>query len=148
MKNRKITVKNKMINHIMKNGAKKTSEKILLKSFKELQKFTKKQPINLLKLAIISTTPIFKIHKITNRKRKIQTVKEIPKIIFNQKTKISSAIKFILTTLKTKKSIHFYSKLKKELIISAKNKGFAVQTKNKLQNKITVKKNFISYYRW
>lgn len=40
---KKIEIKNKLINHLMVNGEKKTSEKILIKSLKELQKDSQKQ---------------------------------------------------------------------------------------------------------
>ena len=59
MKNKKIKIKNKITNHLMLNGKKKTSEKILLKSFKELQKYSKKQSKKLIKLALIFSTPNF-----------------------------------------------------------------------------------------
>ena len=42
IKNR-LTIKTKFANHLMLNGGKKISEKILLKSFKNLQKISKKQ---------------------------------------------------------------------------------------------------------
>ena len=48
---KKINIQHKLINHLMKNGKKKTSEKVLLKSFKDLQKKSKKKPIKVVKLA-------------------------------------------------------------------------------------------------
>jgi len=145
MKNIKIKIKNKIINHLMLNGKKKTSEKILLKSVKELQKSSNKQSKKLIKLAIIFSTPIFKLHKITNKKRKY--IKEIPFVIMDEKTKISLAIKFILTNLNNKKSNYFYTEFNKEIILNAKNKGSAIQKKNELQKQVLLKKHFFSYYR-
>lgn len=52
-------IKTKIVNHFVINGEKKTSEKILLKSFKELQKFSRKQSKMLIKLALVCTTPVF-----------------------------------------------------------------------------------------
>jgi ribosomal protein S7 len=146
MKNQKI--KNKIINHLTLNGNKKTSEKILLKSFKELQKSSKKQSKKLIELAIIFSTPIFKIHKITNKKRKKKKIREIPTLITAKKARISLAIKFILNTLKSKKSNGFYTEFNKEILLNVKNEGAAIQLKNEVQKQVVLKKHFFSYYRW
>jgi len=148
MKDRKIKIKNKIINHLMLDGVKETSEKILLKSFKELQKSSKKQSKKLIELAIIFATPIFKVHKITNKKRKKKNIKEIPTIIATKRAKISLAIKFILTTLKNKKSNYFYTEFNKEILLNVKNEGSAIQIKNEVQKQVLLKKHFFSYYRW
>ena len=81
MKHKKIELKNKIINHLILNGKKETGEKILLKSFKELQKSSKKQPKKLIKLALIFSTPIFKIYKITIKKKKKKLKKFLPLLI-------------------------------------------------------------------
>ena len=148
MKNRKIKIKNKIINHLMLNGEKKTGEKILLKSLKELQKYSKKQSKKLIELALIFSTPIFKVHKITNKKRKKKNIKEIPTIITTKRARISLAIKFILKTLKNQKSNYFYTEFNKEILLSIKNEGSAIQMKNEVQKQVLLKKHFFSYYRW
>jgi small subunit ribosomal protein S7 len=148
MTNKKIDIKSKIINHLMLDGRKKTSEKILLKSFKELQKYSKKQPKKLVELAIIFSTPIFKIHKIMNKKRKKKNIKEIPTLITTKKARISLAIKFILNTLKNKRSNSFYLEFHKEILTHMKNEGSAIQVKNETQKQALLKKHFFSYYRW
>lgn len=144
---KKIKVKNKIINHLMLNGEKKTSEKILLKSFKELQKSSKKRSKKLIELAITFATPLFKIHKITDKNRK-KKIKEIPTIITAKRARISLAIKFILNTLKNRKSNYFYTEFNKEILLNVKNDGAAIQTKNDIQKQVLLKKHFFSYYRW
>lgn len=147
MKHKKIELKNKIINHLILNGKKETGEKILLKSFKELQKSSKKQPKKLIKLALIFSTPIFKIYKITIKKKK-KKIKEIPTIINTKKARISLAIKFILATLKNKKSNYFYIKLHNEILLNLKSEGSAVQIKNKIQKQALLNKHFFYFYRW
>ena len=63
-------LKSKLLNHVMISGNKKTSEKILLKSFKKLQKDSQKQSKKILQLAIINATPIFKFYKYTRKKKR------------------------------------------------------------------------------
>ena len=147
MKHKKIELKNKIINHLILNGKKETGEKILLKSFKELQKSSKKQPKKLIKLALIFSTPIFKIYKITIKKKK-KKIKKNLNIINNKKARISLAIKFILATLKNKKSNYFYIKLHNEILLNLKSEGSAVQIKNKIQKQALLNKHFFYFYRW
>ena len=147
MKNRSLFMKNKIINHFMKNGEKKTSEKIFLKSFKELQKNSKKQSKELLKLSLSLITPIFKFYKVENKKRK-KTVKEIPIFIANQNARISLAIKFIISTVNKKKTEKSYKNLNKEILLNAQSKGAAGNMKNELQKQILTKKHYFSNYKW
>jgi ribosomal protein S7 len=67
---KRFEIKKKIENHLMRNGEKKTSEKLLLQSLKELQKTSSKQTKNLIKLALTQTTPIFKLQKIENKKQR------------------------------------------------------------------------------
>lgn len=144
---KKLEIKNKLINHIMINGEKKTSEKIVLNCLKELQKKNSKRTNELVKLAIISATPIFKLHTIKNKKSKKHKLKEIPAFITNATYRISLAIKFIITSIK-KKGEHFYKKLNKEILLNSQQKGEAVQLKNNLQQKALLQKKFLKFYRW
>ena len=65
-----LTFKNKIINHLIKNGEKKTSENLIIKSFKELQKNSLKNTKELIKIAVINSIPVFKIHTVGNKKQK------------------------------------------------------------------------------
>lgn len=147
---KKINIQNKLINHLMGHGKKKTSEKVLLKSFKELHKISRKKPIKIVKLALLYSTPIFKLHRIKNKKVKKRTnnVREIPSFISNKKSRTSLAIKFILANIKNKKEHKSYKKLKNEIISNAVNKSNSIQLKNDLQKNILTKKHYFLYYRW
>ena len=144
-------IKNKLVNHIMKNGEKKTSEKILLKSLKKIQKNSTKRSKNLIKLAIIYSTPVFKLHKIINnkkQKKKNKKIREIPAFIAKPLSRTSLAIKFILFNIKNKKSNSFDTKLKHEIFITAQSKGTSIELKNTLQKQVLLKKRLFNYYRW
>lgn len=143
-------IKNKLINHLMLSGKKETGEKILLKSLKEIQKDSKKQSQELIKLGIMYSTPTFKLHKITNNKQKKRNkkIRVIPAFISDKNARISLGIKFVLASLKKKKSNNCHIKLKNELIANSLYKGSAIQTKNELQKQVLVNKHYFSYYRW
>lgn len=144
---RKIEIKKKLINQVMKNGEKKTSEKIILQSFKELQKNSFKKTNELVKLAVIYSIPIFKLNKIKNKNKKKKNLKEIPSFITSNNSRVSLAIKLILKTIKKKKE-NFYSKLNKELLLNSQQKSETIQLKNNLQKKVLTKKRYLKFYRW
>lgn len=150
MKKKSLDIKNKLINNITLDGKKKTSEKILLKSLKELQKSSKKQSKELVKLALVQSTPVFKLHRISNKKlkKKNRRVREIPAFISKMSSRTSLAIKFILKSIEKKKSSNFYLKLKENLLVTSQAKGDAVKLKNELQKQSIQHKRFFKYYRW
>ena len=143
-----IKIQNKIINHLVINGKKHTSEKILLKSLKKLQKSSKKQSKKLLKLAIIMSSPTFKLHTLTQKKRKKKKGKEIPAFINKTKIRTSLAIKAILLTVRKRKSNNIHLALKEELILTTEGKSETIELKNTNQEQILTKKHLFRYYRW
>jgi ribosomal protein S7 len=148
MKKLKLEIKNKIISHLLVHGEKKTSENSLLKSFKELQRHSSKSSKKLVQLAIMYSLPVFKLHKMTQKKKRQKKVREIPAFILNEKARISLAIKFIIASVKKKATGSFYVKLKHEILLNSQNKGSAADVKNELQKQVLVKKRFFRFYRW
>lgn len=149
MKNKKI--KNKLVNHLLKNGNKKTCETVLLKSFKNIQKFCKKPHQTLIKLAIIKSTSTFRLIKLKQKKRKIKKIKkskEIPIFILSNHERISWSLKYILETTKKKTTNKFYKNLKQEIIFSSQNEGDSTKIKTNLHKQIITKKRLFLYFRW
>jgi ribosomal protein S7 len=143
-------IKIKLINLLTLSGKKEVGEKNLLKSIKELQKNSNKKYSEILHLALIFSSPIFKLHKIKNKKIKKnrnKKFKEIPGFIKNKHSRISLAIKFILFSIKNK-SETFYKKFNKEILLNATQNGNTIQVKNELQKSILTKKYYFRYYRW
>lgn len=145
-----IEIKNKLINHIIINGKKNKSEKIIWKSFKTLQTISKKSSKRLLQLALVSTTPIFKINTITQKKRKKkkQKSKIIPAFISNKASRISFAIKFIVSTSKKTKKQKLLKQLSEEILLSLKNKSTAIEMKKDKQKQAFLNRHLFKYYRW
>lgn len=142
------SIQDKIANHLMINGKKNTSEKLIIRSIKELQKNLKKSHKEIIQLSIINLQPIFKIKKLKNKKTKKKTLTEIPSFIADKKTGISTSIKYILSDLKTKKKKNSYIKLKEEIINSAKNYGKIIQIKNEIQKKVLANKRYLRTYKW
>jgi ribosomal protein S7 len=144
---RNIKIKNKIINHLMKHGKKQTSEKIFSKSIKELQKSTLKRTKDVIILSIKQTTPIYKMHFLTQKKRKNKTIKEIPTFIKTSGSRTSLAIKFIVQATR-KKNRSTYKNLKEEILLSSQALGDSVKVKQDLQEAVLKKKKLFKYYKW
>lgn len=142
-----VLIKGKILNHLLIDGKKKTSEKILLQSFKELQKFSIKQPTELVQLAVVCCTSAFKIHKQIRKNRKKKHVREIPTIIISKKARISLAIKFILRGLINKNLNCFYAKFYTEILSTVNNEGSAILIKNEIKKQLLIKKHLFLNYR-
>lgn len=144
-KKKYIEIKNKLINYLVVNGKKNKSEKIIWTSIKTLQTISKKSSKKLLQLALVSSTPIFKINTITKKKRKKkkQKSKIIPAFISNKTSRVSFAIKFIIKTVKNKKNT-----LTEEILLSSKGKSSAIETKKEIQKQAFLNRHLFKYYRW
>nr|WAK85018.1 ribosomal protein S7 [Amicula sp. isolate GU52X-4 cfCalB7] len=142
-------IKNKLINLLILDGKKKTSEIILLKSFKLLQKNLTKKSKNLIQLALVNTYSIFKLYKFSSKKKK-KEIKIIPIFIKNKNTRVSIAIQFILKS-STKKTLNFSKKLREMILITSQiqNESEAIKIKNKIQKDIILlNKYYLKNFRW
>lgn len=144
-----LSVKTKLLNHLTKNGEKKTSEKILFKSLKKLQKDSNKPAKDVLKTALVLSTPVFKVHVIENKKqrKKNRKIKKIPYFIVNNNSRISLAIKFIMKSINNK-SKPLYSKLQNEILLTSQQKGDSINFKKELQKQVLINKKYFNFYKW
>ena len=150
LKKKKVTIlKDKLINVFMKNGKKFTGEKILLKSSKLLQQLSKKKNLNIVKLAIINTTSVFKLNEQVTKKGKRKSKKITPSFIVKDSLRIMTALKSIQASAKkNKNSMNFHKNLVKEVLASASLKSQSIEQKAKLQNQILLNKRYLSRFKW
>jgi ribosomal protein S7 len=141
--------KNKIVNVFMKNGKKHTSEKILLKSSKLIQKSSRKNFKNLAQLAIINTTSAFKLNEQVMKKGKRKSTKVTPSFIINDSLRVMTALKFIKNTVQKKKnSISSCKNLSNEILASSLLKSQSIEQKTKLQTQILLNKRYLSKFKW
>jgi ribosomal protein S7 len=150
MKNKKITIQNKITNHIMHKGGKIQGEKLLLRSVKELNKFSTKQVKKLFQLSITQSSPVFKLHTSIKKKKKKKKskVRETPSFIPNSQNRTSLAIKHILFSTNKQTINKFSQKLKKELVEILTQKNQLNNNKIDIQKRIILQKKYLRYYRW
>lgn len=138
-----------ILNHITKNGKKRTSEKIFIKSFKEMQKNSTKQTKEILKIVIINATPVFKFKEFRNRnKRKKALVKRIPTFLSQDSTRFSQAIKILLGVSKMNSFNKCYLRIADEILNNASKDAQTSKIKEDLQKEVTISKRYLKRYRW
>ena len=145
---KKQKLKKKLLNHILESGRKQISEKILTKSFKSIQKSQKKSHGEIVRLAILNSTPMFRVIQLKNKRRKKKSVKEIPAFLSNYAYRTSWGLKYLIKTSTLKTSNVFSNQLKHEILSNAASEGTAVTFKNELQSKALPKKKYFRHYRW
>ena len=144
---KKTVLKNKIVNSFMKSGKKRIGEKILLKCVKFLQKSTNKNSINLIKLGIVNSTPIFKLNEQVIKKGKRKATKITPTFISKNSLRVMVALKFI-NKIVSKNSNSFYKSFGEEIMSSAHFKSSSVDKKNEFQKQVLMNKRYISKFRW
>ena len=136
-------LKYKIYNYLIINGNKKTCEKIFLKSLKLIQKQSLKYTKNLIKSAIVNTSPIVKLKKVKKKKKKM---KEFP-FILSKQNRISLAINSIIKNIAKKQKTDFSNKFTHEIILSSRNKSDSVKKKENLYEHAFINKKYANY-RW
>jgi ribosomal protein S7 len=141
----------KLTNHLTKNGKKHTSEQILTQSFKATQKSQKKNHTKIAKLSILNTIPVFKVIKLTDKKRRKKSTKEIPTLVSRYTSRVSLGLKYLVNTtnkLTQTKPAAFYQKFKNELLSGTIAENSAISLKNNIQTKALQEKKYFRFYRW
>lgn len=144
-----IPLKNKMINNLMKNGNKKTCEKIFLKSLKIFQKTTFKSYKQIIKLALKNNTAVFSLKKIKKgKKRRRQTI-DVP-FIPKKNIRITNSIKTILKEILKKKYNFktFYKNLTHEFWLTARKESDILKKKEDIQEQALKTKKQFGRFKW
>nr|YP_010133761.1 ribosomal protein S7 [Nitzschia supralitorea]QWM93251.1 ribosomal protein S7 [Nitzschia supralitorea] len=141
-------LKNQIVNVFTKNGKKCTGEKILLNVSKSLQKSTKKNFQNLVQLAVINSTPAFKLNEQTMKKGKRKSKKIIPSFIIKDSLRIMRALKSLKIIASKDRTHSFYESFGKEILDSSSFKGQSAEQKSKVLNQILLNKRYLAKFRW
>lgn len=142
-------LKEKILSHILRNGQKKTSETILAKSLKSIQKAQKGSHIKVAKLAIANSTPTFRVIKLkNNRRKKKKETREIPTFLSAYVYRTSWALKYLAKTLNQKATNKYHIQLEQEILLNAKHQGNAGKLKDELHSQTLKNRKYFRYYRW
>lgn len=150
VKNVKIfNLKTKIVNIMMISGKKNTGERILLNFAKTLQKSNTKNFKKLVQLAIINSTPAFKLNEQIIKKGKRKAIRSTPSFIMTDALRVMTSLKSIKrAVVKSKNSNQFYETLAHEVLLASNLKGQSVEKKTELQKQILTNKRYLSKFRW
>lgn len=146
---KKSNLKNIILNTFMKNGQKKTVEKILLKCTKYLQKEYVKDSTHLFQSSIINTSPVFLIRHRVIKKGKKKTKKEVPSFLSNYFSRVKNSLNFIKKSISIeKKTLHFFKVFSKEIVKSSSASSVSIIRKVDVQNQVLLKKRYWANFKW
>jgi ribosomal protein S7 len=142
---------NRLVNLVTKNGNKHKSEKIVLKSFKQLQKNSIKQPYALLRTAIKQLVPIYRLQTLTNKKRpkKNRKIKKKACLVLSSSYRLTLALKYIMKEIENQKSTRVSDALADEILLTCKGESNSLNKKLDDHTQVNLNRNYIRrYYRW
>jgi small subunit ribosomal protein S7 len=114
----------KLINYVMRKGKKTLARKIVYGAFDIVREKTKKDPLEIFKMAIENVGPSLELRPRRVGGATYQVPIEVP-----PERKIALAMRWIIMAAKMKKGKAMKEKLAEELIAASKNEGWAVKKK-------------------
>jgi small subunit ribosomal protein S7 len=130
----------KFINQVMTNGKKTVAQKIVYDSFDIIKEQTKKDPLEVFKLAIQNVSPALEVKP----KRVGGATYQVPMEVRGNR-KLSLAMKWIIASSKNKKGKAMKFKLAEELIDASENKGNSVKKKENIHKMAEANRAFAHF---
>jgi len=114
----------KFINNVMKDGKKFVAEKVMYAALNKVQEITRKEPLEVLNLALNNAAPLLEI-----KSRRIGgATYQVPREVRGERRQ-ALAFRWILNASRSKKGKPMAERLADELILASKNEGAAVKKK-------------------
>lgn len=130
----------KFINQVMTNGKKTVAQKIVYDSFDIIKEQTKKDPLEVFKLAIQNVSPVLEVKP----KRVGGATYQVPMEVRGNR-KLSLAMKWIIASSRNKKGKAMKFKLAEELIEASENRGNSVKKKENIHKMAEANRAFAHF---
>ena len=130
----------KFINQIMQDGKKTIAQKIVYGAFDVIKEQTKKEPLDIFKLAIQNVSPALEVKP----RRVGGATYQVPMEVRGNR-KLSLAMKWIIASSKNKKGKAMKFKLAEELIDASENKGNSVKKKENIHKMAEANRAFAHF---
>ncbi|KKR88783.1 MAG: 30S ribosomal protein S7 [Candidatus Wolfebacteria bacterium GW2011_GWA2_42_10] len=114
----------RFINYLMKNGKKSTAEKTLYRTFDDIRKETKTEPLAIFEKALENASPLIEVVS----KRVGGANYQVPREVRPER-KFFLACHWLINAARSKKGKSMAKKLAEELILASKNEGAAIKKK-------------------
>ena len=132
----------RFVNSLMVDGKKTIAQKIVYGAFDIIKEKTKKEPLEIFKLAIENASPLLEVKP----KRIGGATYQVPMEVRGER-KLALAIKWILDAARSKKGKPMAEKLSEELILASKNEGTAMKKKADTNRMAEANKAFAHFAR-
>lgn len=132
----------KFINQIMMNGKKTVAQKIVYGSFDIIKERTSQDPLDVFRTAIQNVSPVLEVKP----KRVGGATYQVPMEVKNNR-RLSLAMKWMITTSRSKKGKAMKEKLADELIEASKNTGASVRKKENVHKMAEANRAF-AHFAW
>jgi len=132
----------KFVNKVMQDGKKSTAQKIVYSAFDIIKAQTKKEPLEVFKLAIENASPILEVKP----KRIGGATYQVPMEVRGER-RLALAFRWIIDGARAKKGKPMAEKLAAELIDATNNQGNALKKKNDMHRMAEANKAFAHFAR-
>ncbi|MFA5432505.1 MAG: 30S ribosomal protein S7 [Candidatus Paceibacterota bacterium] len=132
----------KFINQVMSDGKKTIAQKIVYGAFDIVKEHTKKDPLNIFRLAIQNVSPVLEVKP----KRVGGATYQVPMEVKGNR-RLSLAMKWMINSANDKKGKAMKFKLADELIEASENKGNAVRKKENAHKMAEANRAF-AHFAW
>jgi small subunit ribosomal protein S7 len=132
----------KFINQVMSDGKKTIAQKIVYGAFDLVKKQTKKEPLDVFRLAIQNVSPVLEVKP----KRVGGATYQVPMEVKGNR-RLSLAMKWMINSANDKKGKAMKFKLADELIEASENKGNAVRKKENAHKMAEANRAF-AHFAW
>lgn len=132
----------KFVNKVMSDGKKSTAQKIVYSAFDIIKAQTKKEPLEVFRLAIENASPIIEVKP----KRVGGATYQVPMEVRGER-RLALAFRWIIDGARSKKGKPMAEKLAAELIDATNNQGNALKKKNDMHRMAEANKAFAHFAR-
>ncbi len=132
----------KFINQVMSDGKKTIAQKIVYGAFDIIKEQTKKDPLEIFRLAIQNVSPVLEVKP----KRVGGATYQVPMEVKGNR-KLSLAMKWMINSAQAKKGKAMKFKLAEELIEASENKGNSVK-KRETAHKMAEANRAFAHFAW
>jgi small subunit ribosomal protein S7 len=132
----------KFINQVMSDGKKTIAQKIVYGAFDLIKEQTKKDPLEIFRLAIQNVSPVLEVKP----KRVGGATYQVPMEVKGNR-RLSLAMKWMINSAKDKKGKAMKFKLAEELIEASENKGNSIR-KKETAHKMAEANRAFAHFAW
>ncbi len=132
----------RFINYLMSKGEKSVAEKLLYKTFENIQKETKEEPLSVFEKALENASPLIEVVS----KRVGGANYQVPREVRPER-KFFLACHWIIDAARSGKGKPMAEKLAQEIIAASKNEGVAIKKKQNIHRMAEANRAFAHFAR-